>query len=511
MDHGISGGIILFDEFLNMAKGTPHKKDIHRKSFTDSNINTGFAGVNNQHSRFLACGILISLAVARHNMFVVDKNTTIEKEKKQLEKYYEKKLFALITDGDKNKLSIKSSLDQLLYFLDYMDTIDPVKAIYLRHYYDDDGKLSKWIEYLKTGVQIGCQRGKDGSEHMIRLGFDTTGRIIDSKGTIYSFSNAVSHIGDWLKVENSPTYTDKEINLYLPVVERKRASIYSYGVTNSEIADICFYEGIPDNSRPGLFYSLPNAYQTLNLLMMNGLDGEKIRIFEEGQKPNSIYIKYWEKTVELFKNIFSAQCKYSKNKANIVQKLFRMDRLINANQMIESQKTIAYTSTTKAELLTSFIVEKKDPVIETVHLLKRVPMFDYQEVLVDDYAYTDEEEVLLPPFLSINRNEFGTDRVVKVSEEYIAKTLDLDFNEMLFDPYTKSQKEEYRDNLNRYLDQAAKTLDSFVKNPGILPKATEENFQGYINWKKAFKGLINIELSEIYSSIAVDDTTSEDK
>ena len=505
VDHGIVGALILFDELLKIAenRSTNRNSSNRKESMYNNSVSSGYASVNNQHSRFLACSILVSLAVARHNMWVVDNNPLNEKEKKRLQDYIDANLSDLIIAKESDKLSINDPLDQLLFFLDYMDTIDPVKAVYIRHYNDKGVKIENWINYLMKGVQIGCCKGTKDTEHLIQFKFDISGSIVDSKSTISSYALSVGSMADWLNVGKKPESSEDKISIYLPLIEKERTNSYRYGITNYEIVDLCIYQGIPDNSRPGVFYNLPNAYQTLNLLMMDGLDGEKIRIGIEKQTPNSIFIKYWERTIDLFRNSFSAQCKYLKNGGviDLGNYLHRMDRLINANQMIENGKTIAFTSTTKAEWLSNFIFEKKDPVVETIQLLNRVPAFDYQEVLGDDYAYTDEEEVLLPPFLKINRAVFGREYHCEPLIDIKVKPLELVFEGMGFEPYSFNDKMVFEDFLYRYSSQAADTLDSFIKDPNTIWNANIENCKAYIEWKRTLKRLVNIELSETYLSI----------
>lgn len=501
IDHGIAGALILFDELRKMHTSADKRKQERKTTVDPSMVKTGFAEANKVRSRFVACGVLIALTIARHNMWVKKKD---DADTSAYEKY---NLGGLITDGEKNKVSLDEPLDQLLWFMDLMDTIDPLKGLYLRHMEGkkDEDICEYWKKVFLDHSYFAFCLGADSSAHTVCLAFDPPrdGKIRPDD-TVDRLLNGSCSAGDWLVIEK-PVRVDNSIYVFIPRMVQAKAE-YNYGVTEEEMLDVCFYEGAPNGSRPGQFYMLPNAYQTLNLLMMSGLEGERVRIGREHQKPNSIYISEWERTVEVFKNVFSAQCKFMKNGEGITEALYRMDRRVNAEQMKALGHTIAYTSTTKAGFLPKFAEGKKEPIIEKLFVPgKPIPALDYEAVLGKNYAYKDEAEVLLPPFIGIEAAECA--KLDIPDEELIpedAIKLEITLGEMKLKKLAdyNAEKAGCRETLNNLRDTAAQTLDAFVTDNTIAKKATDAEHKEYLAWKSAFQKLICLELSEIYFGLS---------
>ena len=101
-----------------------------------------------------------------------------------------------------------------------------------------------------------------------------------------------------------------DVTYYYPFFFREKKS-WPGGITENEISALCLYEGC-GGGKADKFHQCHNAYQTVNLLMMKGLEGEKVRICVENQNPQGFYIQEWEKTLEVMTDIFVAQCKYMK-------------------------------------------------------------------------------------------------------------------------------------------------------------------------------------------------------
>jgi hypothetical protein len=221
---------------------------------------------------------------------------------------------------------------------------------------------------------------------------------------------------------------------------------------------------------------------------------------------NSIYIGEWERTVEVFKNVFSAQCKFMKNSGRITEALYRMDRRVNAEQMKAVGHTIAYTSTTKAGFLPKFAEGKKEPVIEKISVHGNpIPALDYEAVLGKNYAYKDEAEVLLPPFLGIeteNCDELGIPDEELIPEDSIKLEITLGEMKLIKLADYNTEKAGCRETLNKLRDTAAQTLDAFVTDNTKAEKATDADHKEYLAWKSAFQKLICLELSEIYFGLS---------
>lgn len=492
IDHGIAGGMVLYDVLREMTDKRKVGNTVSRHKEAGE---AGFAAANIGHSRFMACCILVALTVARHNMWVVDAQKE-DSDSNPKDRYWDCGLHELIVDGETNKLSIHDSLDQLLYFLDYLDTIDPFKAFYMQKNFRADER-DKWGQFVMHRIRLGFCRGQVGGNHRFRFQFDAEGSALCIEKALEKYKNNARNMQDWLLLNQSPTGTPTSLDLYLSVIECRNCKEYNYGVTEDEILDICFYQGVPDSSRPGAFYSTSNAYQSINLLMMDGLSGERIRIGKEGQRPSSMFIRDWKRTLALFRNIFSALCKCRPSQINEFGILHRMDRWENAKEMIGAKRTIAFTSTTKAEFLPEYLEGKIDPVIETIELSKPIPAFDFYRVLQEDYVFTDEAEVLIPPFVKICEVQTLSPRA-DIEVNHIALRLKL--GDMEFLPDTVD-KEALIQTLNQYRDAAVYTLDAFVSNSKLVAEANESTYPAYLEWKRAFQTLVGIVLRDIFTNI----------
>lgn len=250
---------------------------------------------------------------------------------------------------------------------------------------------------------------------------------------------------------------------------------------------LCLYQGSGDSVRPGLFYQISNAYQTFNLLMMEGLEGEKVRIGVEKQRPNGVYIRDWRRTLEIFKSVFRAQCKYYRNMRELPGELKRCDRGINTKMMLEKNRTIAFTSTSKKAFLEQFARGKEENTYLLCTLAERVPMADYQAILGDDYAFIEEAEVLLPPFLGI------LDYHQKSETDY-----DITFGHMAFSEMKDEDRAALETMLDNNREAAAETLERFRDEPETAKNAEPSKYAAYRNWKDAFRSLVTRELYGIW-------------
>ena len=293
----------------------------------------------------------------------------------------------------------------------------------------------------------------------------------------------IGGIGSWLNTEDPLRYESAAISLSFPVTKRTCRN-NPFGISETEIMDICLYVGCCDSVRPGRFYQTKNAYQSFNLLMMDGLDGENARIGVEKQKPSGLYIRDWKRTLDVFKSVFSAMCKYYKKSDLYKGLLFRADRLVNTIMIRKHKRTIAFTSTSKAGILECFSKEKKDATILSCKLDRKVPLADLEEILKKDYVFSEEAEVLLPPYLGI----------VEFSDK--SSSYEVKFGSMTFDEACDTK--EIFSLLESTAEEAAEVLDKFVEDPDLAKDAMPDDYRVYVNWKAAFQKLVGQEMRSIW-------------
>ena len=170
-----------------------------------------------------------------------------------------------------------------------------------------------------------------------------------------------------------------------------------------EINALLLYQGCGVPGEIDVYYKQQNAYRTLNLLMMAGKEGERVRVCVEKQRPTELYIRRWGKTLEVLTDIFTMLCKYAveqkvRGKA-LPNPLERGDRGVNFRLMQEAGGTFAFTSTSKEEVLDLFLRGKENPHVLHITLGEGVPYLDFEAFLGYSYSFAEEREVLLPPMV----------------------------------------------------------------------------------------------------------------
>lgn len=485
IDHGIAGGLILFDYAMSIARPEKHMEKRDPAVAATKEPQTGYVNANRGHSRFLLCSLMIALTVARHNIWFKNVNRD---EPDDIQFYKDNKLNDLIIQSEDQLLSMKNPLDQMLYMLEYMDTIDPIKAFYTRPLERGEGDSDLRKKFLLDDVYIQCIH-RDKGWQSIEFSLGASSFMSDGKA-VADYIDGICTIDNWMQVDEVIKCGHSAVSLAFPVTKRESRT-YPYDISDEEIMALCLYQGSGDSVRPGLFYQIPNAYQTFNLLMMEGLEGEKVRIGVEKQRPNGVYILNWRRTLGIFKSVFTAQCKYYKSMREWPEELKRCDRGINTKMMLDKRRTIAFTSTSKKAFLEMFARGKEENTYLLCTLNERVPIADFQEILGNDYAFVEEAEVLLPPFLGIESN-------TQTAEKDYA----IVFGHMTIPEVQEEDGAALEAILDNNREVAAKALDRFMDEPETVLTAEPGKYAAYLNWKKAFQKLVTWELYRIWKEYA---------
>lgn len=527
IDHGIAGACLLYDLLQkehdqlqkNMKEDAARARELSKK--LRHGEETGLLeGVYNYTSseNFLASNMMIACTVGRHNMWLASDDVT----QRTYDQYGLSKLKAGRMDS---KVRADSQQEQMLFFLDFMDTIDPVKGIYLRELEKAEERnqlkqraaeledrrsfmLDKVrIEFVGDYVQekewdSECHWGDALSYRKIEISADE-----DPDGFFKAFAESTSNLDEWLKTR-APEYdqANRKITYYMPTY-RARGNCWPYGITDREVEALLLYEGCGVPGKNGEFYSPAEAYQTFNLLMMPGWEGEQVRVVEEGQNPRSIYIREWKKTLDVMTDIFSAQCKYAYHQTEADKKnntvLFRSDRMTNLMLMEDHEGTFAFTSTSRDSFRNEFLKDKVHPQILSITLGEKIPYFDYEGFFGDQYAFSDEREVLLPPLLKME--------VVGDTDRLTVEGETVDCHKIRFTGFDLNRpelgdnisEEALIDLLESNYKRAAAALDDLVKERNLTAldkKNHDEEKAPYWVWKEAFQKLTLRCMANIYKS-----------
>ena len=245
-------------------------------------------------------------------------------------------------------------------------------------------------------------------------------------------------------------------------------------MNEKQLNAIRYYEGDVSGQDP--FWSDPKAYVTLNSLFFDGIEAERRRAREK-KYLNPEIISDPVRLFTLLKDLLSAFQSSKKDRIT-----YRVERYDDYLEMKEKEKTVSFTSTS----LDGFLKEYGDRIgiaLMVFHIPVEAPVLAFGEVLKEGYLKVQENEILLPPGLSLQLKE------VPLDEE------DLEIKDALGNPpivkceaYVK-EKDAYRNN-----DLSSPVCD--LKGPESGKRVYEALNEGrepdpldidiYTKWKKEF-------------------------
>lgn len=512
-DHGICGALLLYDILRTECEEMRRKRRLRRfdhperHSEAETVGNLDGAAKDSSPTRFMRCGLLIACTVARHNMWLAD-----QRSKPRYRLYGLESLFA---DRPGVKVRPDRSMEQMLFFLDFVDTIDPVKWFHLRAVEADNRKpeaqrknASYWkqhrtfvLDRLSIRFFPPSRKSKTRKFAIVAAPAD---RVERELFRLY-YRKGCRPLTDWLQLQK-PHCGERDITFRLPVVSRRKQE-WPCGITDHEVNSLLLYMGCGVPGKYGAFYSSSRAYQTFNLLMMKGNEGEQIRVCEEQQKPNGIFLREWERSLRTMEDIFRAQCKYARENPPVEDILFRSDRALNFKMMYDQKATYAMTSTSQGSYLPEFLVAKVGPHVLRIRMTKRVPFFDYEAFFGEEYVFADEREILLPPMLALE-TEQQPDFILPAKESGAEKDIRVRWYDVTlgsFDPdcmwkEDQSASDDDTDQafLSAHAEEAAEALDHLAKSHdwNLSPLTSEDHV--YWEWKRAYRRVLGRRMREIY-------------
>lgn len=498
IDHGIAGALILYDILMDEYERFRPKEPLRRRDPSRvPAVHEGELVAHAGHKRFAACAVIIACTVARHNMWTAkEKDTTL---------YQRYGLSALCERGNAARVQRNRSIEQLLFMLGFMDTIDPVKGLYVRASektpVPNPAYLARCRAALLNDVAIQFHAVPQFS-----WGAALTYRTLtisiassapeDVREAFSYYAEETERMVSWLQTKPPALSHSKDgyvagITCYYPTFPRRKR-IWAGGILEPEITALCLYAG-GGVGKAEFFYQCRNAYQTFNLLMMEGFEGEEVRVRQEGQRPFGCYIQSWQQTLEVLTDILTAQYKfmeYDQEHGPVPYALYRVDRRVNFDMMCRRKETFAFTSTSKANFLRELGHPKKGLILLNMVLTCPVPFIDYDRLLGRAYVYVEEQEVLLPPFLEVlnvreeslspNERETFSERREEILEKYTVtigsfSPEETDVDEAALIEWLEAHKET-----------AAAVLDQLRE--GRAPSGEEKMI--YLGWKDRFQKLV---------------------
>lgn len=171
-------------------------------------------------------------------------------------------------------------------------------------------------------------------------------------------------------------------------------------LTPQETRAVKYYEGditwVPADDP---FLCDPKAYCSLNALLFEGLQTEQTRI-AEGKKLNTELLRQPARLLELYSLLFSAAEKGALQEDTICR---RVERAGDFEKCAQAGETLAFTSTCLDDFLPEY-GDKHGMVLLSYHVPAGTPCIVFMSLL-DDYLKANENELLLPPYLSFAYRE----------------------------------------------------------------------------------------------------------
>ncbi|MDE6004623.1 MAG: hypothetical protein K2G88_04485 [Oscillospiraceae bacterium] len=165
--------------------------------------------------------------------------------------------------------------------------------------------------------------------------------------------------------------------------------------TEQEINAVKYYIGDCAGFEQDDFWSDTKAYNVINSLFYSGIATEQARA-NEGKFLNPAIVSDIERLEKLLTNLLSA-CKKSKTTESI--QTYRVERFLDYQAIKQAGKTISFTSTSKSYFLKSY-QDRAGIALMRFVIPAGTPCIDMQKFF-DNYAKSEETEVLLPPNLSL--------------------------------------------------------------------------------------------------------------
>lgn len=169
-------------------------------------------------------------------------------------------------------------------------------------------------------------------------------------------------------------------------------------LTPGQLEAVRYYEGDVEGDDP--FWGDGKAYVTLNSLFYDGIGTERRRA-AEGRRLNPTIVADPARIFDLCVSLISA-CRA----ADLSQPrtAYRVERYADYLDMREAGRTISFTSTSTGGFLPAY-GDRIGIALLTFLIPAGVPCLPYAELLHDDYAKGNEQEIMLPPGLALTFEE----------------------------------------------------------------------------------------------------------
>ena len=249
----------------------------------------------------------------------------------------------------------------------------------------------------------------------------------------------------------------------------KREELYMREITQQEKNSILYYQGGCDKvilaeaeEKLRGFYNISDAYQMINALLMPGINNEIARIKDEKRRFNPDILENMDELINVYCRLYSAACKYTYcHETNDYLHTYRIDRM-NTLKFLNDGQMFSFMSTSLVSGEKPGLQDKDGILLLEIDVPSNIEYIDINDVLGDRSKYPKEKEILIAPFVLLDKEQLSLTKK------------ELKYRDM----YKKPPQAKYRLNL----------LNSAIV-PLNIPKGSEELTQllGQIKGKDSLK------------------------
>lgn len=210
---------------------------------------------------------------------------------------------------------------------------------------------------------------------------------------------------------------------------------YSF-ITQEELRSLLYYQGAVEKIQLNSselelrkFYSINNAYETINMLLFPGIENEKSRLWIEKRRIDEQILDNMDELLNVYGNLYAAMCKYTRYKSEHRQDeatifTYRDDRR-HTYVCMENGENSSFLSTSKVmdreppvDGSVKYFQKKDGLVLMDIEAQDTLEHIDLNDVLGEQSGFPDEEEILYPPFLYLSAEQLSLTEKEKGLKDY---------------------------------------------------------------------------------------------
>ena len=187
-----------------------------------------------------------------------------------------------------------------------------------------------------------------------------------------------------------------------------------------------------------------------------------------------------------------------RNYSNSLELIARRVERRSALKQYEQGRTPSFISASRKAYENEF-ADKNDIILLEIHLNDKVPFLELESVLGEEYRYSEEKEILLPPFVNVSVSKIGlsNDEIVHIRDMYNNPPSGK------YQIYVKNLPDYVKSSLTSYSTEYVS--EKILKDKEIAINAIEamnrgdweRDFSSYIAWK----GNLHIYLQHVLSEM----------